>query len=94
MPVDVLDSVIYDAVSVVGFQSLIRKQQIGIDVTTSFHMLPNLSLQNFFLPAGHNRNANLAAALKDAITATLSLVPVPVMRRSLRSGACSGPCLR
>src|SRR5882762_9218608 len=65
-PIDVLDGMVHHAVRVIRFQSLIGEQQIGIDVAASLDMLADFSLQNLFLATRDNRNANFAAALKDA----------------------------
>ena len=63
-PVDVLNGMIHNLVSVVSGKALIAKQEVGIKGRTSLNMLANLSLQDGLATAWHNSSMNLAATLK------------------------------
>lgn len=62
----VLDSVIYDLMSVVGVESDVSLERIGIECRTSLHLFPNDRLQVLFLALCDDLCTNLPATLQES----------------------------
>jgi hypothetical protein len=81
--IDILDSVIHNRVSVLSGQSLVGEQRIGIESRASLNMLLYFRLESGFLRFATTIVLTSPPRSKIPITAIISLVPVPVMRKRL-----------
>ena len=69
----VLNGMIHNLVRVIGSESLIGKQGIGVESRASFDMLADFALQCGLFAIRYDRGANLPAALQDAHDSSLVL---------------------
>src|ERR1700730_125047 len=63
--IHILNRVIYNLVCIVGRQSFIREQCIGIERRSSSNVFAYFILQYFLAATGHDASTNLAAAFED-----------------------------
>jgi hypothetical protein len=65
-PVDVLDGVIHNLMSILPCQSLVVEEEVCIEGRAGLNMLLHFGLQRVLLAVRHNRCDDLAVTLKDA----------------------------
>src|SRR5207247_1401472 len=76
-----------DLVRVFAFQSILRKQFIGVEGRASFDTLLDFILKDFLASILYYYSLNFPPRSTNPATAVLSFPPVPVMRR-LRCAMC------